>query len=84
MPRSNWVRLFEEIGGKPFTVQHVPAEALQAQQEGSTDPMEQSFAGLMRCYAQGDAIEMSATLETFPLQLTSVREYASSVLQGAS
>ena len=40
------------------------------------------FAGLMRGYAQGDAIEMSATLEAFPLQLTSVREYASSVLQG--
>ena len=44
--------------------------------------MEQSFAGLMRCYAQGDAIEMGATLEAFPLQLTSVREYASSVLHG--
>jgi NADH dehydrogenase len=76
------VRIFEEVGGRPFTVQHIPEGALQAQQEGSTDPMEQSFAGLMRCYAQGDAIEMGATLEAFPLQLISVREYASSVLHG--
>jgi NADH dehydrogenase len=78
------VRLFEEIGGQSFAVQHVPQDALKAQQEGSTDPMEQSFAGLMLCYAQGDAIEMGATLEAFPLQLTSVREYASSVLDGTS
>jgi NADH dehydrogenase len=78
------VQIFEEVGGKPFTVQHVPEEALRAQQEGSTDPMEQSFAGLMRCYAQGSAIDMGATLETFPLQLTSVREYTESVLNGSS
>ena len=42
--------------------------------------MEQSFAGLMRGYARGDATGMDATLEAFPLQLTSVREYAESVL----
>ena len=78
------VRIFEEVGGRPFAVQHVPEDALQAQQEAATDPMEQSFAGLMRCYARGDAIEMGATLEAFPLQLTSVREYAESVLHGSS
>jgi NADH dehydrogenase len=76
------VGIFEEIGGRPFAVQHVPEDALQAQQEAATDPMEQSFAGLMRGYARGDATEMDATLEAFPLQLTSVREYASSVLHG--
>jgi uncharacterized protein YbjT (DUF2867 family) len=76
------VRIFEEVGGKPFTVQHVPEDALRAQQEAAEDPMQQSFSGLMRCYAQGDAIEMGATLEAFPLQLTSVREYAAGVLQG--
>jgi uncharacterized protein YbjT (DUF2867 family) len=78
------VRIFEEVGGRAFAIQHVPEDALQAQQEAATDPMAQSFAGLMRCYAQGDAIEMSATLEAFPLQLTSVHEYASSVLRGTS
>jgi NADH dehydrogenase len=77
------VHIFEEICGRPFEVQHVPAEALQAQQEAAQDPMQQSFSGLMRCYAQGDAIEMGNTLKAFPLQLTSVREYASGVV-GAS
>jgi hypothetical protein len=76
------VRIFEELGGRPFEVQHVPEEALQAQQASSTDAMEQSFAGLMRCYAQGDAIDMRAMLETYPLQLTSVRDYARGVLGG--
>ena len=76
------VRIFEELGGRPFAVQHVPEGALQAQQEAATDPMAQSFAGLMRCYAQGDAIPMSVTLEAFPLRLKSVREYASSVMHG--
>jgi NADH dehydrogenase len=76
------VGIFEEVSGRPFEVTFVPEEALQAQQASSTDPMAQSFAGLMRSYARGDPIDMQATLETFPLQLTSVREYARSVLQG--
>jgi len=70
------VRIYEQATGRSFEVQHVPEEALQAQQEAATDPMEQSFAGLMRGYARGDAINMQATLETFPLQLTSLRDYA--------
>ena len=78
------VRIYEEVGGRPFTVQHVPEDALRAQQEAASDPMEQTFPALMRCIAQGDAIEMGATLQAFPLQLTSVREYAESVLTGSS
>lgn len=74
------VQIFEEIGGKSFEVEHVPAEALEEQQKGATDPMQQSFAALMCCYAQGDAIDMQATLKAFPLQLTSVRDYAKRVL----
>jgi NADH dehydrogenase len=70
------VGIYEEATGRSFEVQHVPEEALQAQQEAATDPLEQTFAAFMRCYARGDAIEMTATLEAFPLQLTSVRDYA--------
>ena len=77
------VDIFEEIGGRPFEVQHVPEEALASQQEAATDGMQQSFAGLMRCYAMGDAIDMEETLAAFDIQLTSVRDYAVSVL-GAS
>ena len=42
--------------------------------------MQQSFAGLMRGYAQGDPIDMGETLKAFPIQLTSVRDYAQRVL----
>lgn len=74
------VHIFEQAGGRPFAVQHVSAEALQAQQEAATDPMAQSFSGLMRCVAQGDPIDMGATLKSFPLRLRTVREYASEAL----
>jgi uncharacterized protein YbjT (DUF2867 family) len=74
------VQIFEELGGRPFAVQHVPVEALEAQQKEATDPMQQSFAGLMRCVAAGDPIDMQDTLQAFPMQLTSVRDYARRVL----
>jgi uncharacterized protein YbjT (DUF2867 family) len=74
------VQIFEEVGGRSFAVQHVPVEALEAQQKEATDPMQQSFAGLMRGYAAGDPIDMGDTLQAFPMQLTSVRDYARRVL----
>jgi NADH dehydrogenase len=74
------VQIFEEVGGRPFEVEHVPEEALAAQQRAATDAMQQSFTGLMRCYAQGDPIDMGETLKAFPIQLTSVRDYAQRVL----
>jgi NADH dehydrogenase len=77
------VRIFEEVGGRSFEVQHVPEEALAAQQKEATDPLQQTFPGLMLCYAQGDAIDIGELLKAFPIQLTSVREYAQRVL-GAS
>jgi NADH dehydrogenase len=74
------VRIFETVGGQPFEVQHVPEEALAEQQKAATDPMEQSFAALTRWYAKGDTVDMAETLKTFPVQLTSVRGYAQSLL----
>jgi uncharacterized protein YbjT (DUF2867 family) len=74
------VRIFEGVGGRPFEVAHVPEEALRAQLAGASDSLQQSFAGLMLCYAAGDPIDMRATLQAFPLQLTSVRDYARRVL----
>ena len=77
------IKIFERAGGRPFEVQYVPAEALEEQQRTSTDGMQQSFAGLMRVYADGDPIDMGETLQTFPVQLTSVQAYAQRLL-GAS
>ena len=74
------VRIFEEVKGKKFAVEHVPEEVLQVQKEAATDPLQESFAGLMLQYASGDAIDMEETLKAFPLQLASVRDYAKQVL----
>jgi uncharacterized protein YbjT (DUF2867 family) len=73
------VRIFEEVGGRPFVIQHVPERDLEAQQ-AAQDSLQQSFAALMHCYAAGDSIDMRATLETFPMQLTPVWDYARRVL----
>lgn len=72
------VHVFEEAGGRPFSVSHVPVEALAAQQQAATDDMGRSFAGLMRCYAAGDPIPMDETARTFGVELTPVRAFAES------
>jgi uncharacterized protein YbjT (DUF2867 family) len=74
------VHIFEEVADASFEVQHVPEEALRAQFDGATDSLQKSFSGLMLDYARGDEIPMRETLERIPVKLTSVREYARSVL----
>jgi len=74
------IQLFKKEGGKIFEVTHVPAEALKAQMESATEPMQKSFAGLMACYALGDPIEMQATLKAFPSKLTSIQDYVKKVM----
>jgi hypothetical protein len=74
------VRIFERVGGRRFTVQHVPVEALRDQLAAARDPMQQSFAGLMCSYANGDRIDMTETIADFPVRLTTVEEYAERVL----
>lgn len=78
------VGVFERAYGRPFQTEHVTAEALLAQQQGATDPMQQSFSGLMRCYAAGDPIDMQATIEDFPFVLTSVDDYAAAGARAAA
>ncbi len=70
------VKIFEQVSGRKFDVQYVPEEALRSQRDAATDPMQQSFAGLMLCVAQGDPIDMKKTLQAFPIELTSVKNYA--------
>ena len=70
------VAVFERLGGRPMAIHRIPAEALLAQQRAAADPMQQSFSGLMRCYAQGDPVDMAAVLRTHPVQPTSVEAYA--------
>ena len=77
------VRIFEELGGREFDVQHVPEAALAEQKEGASDPTQQSFAGLMLYYSRGDVIDMRKTLRQFPVRLTSVRDYGRASMSAA-
>lgn len=70
------VRLYEQILGRALSVTHVPAQVLEAQQATQLDPMQQSFTALMRCYAKGDPIDMSQTLQAWPIAMTSVADHA--------
>jgi NADH dehydrogenase len=77
------VKLFEEAGRRPFEVQLVPEQALEAQQTAATDPLQQSFSALMRTYAGGDPIEMASMLDTFSVHPTPLKEYAKQVTGSA-
>jgi len=74
------VRIFEEESGRRFEVETVPKVKLREQLDSANDSLEKSFAGLMLQYAHGDAIDMRRLLESIPIRLTSVREYARTVL----
>lgn len=77
------VRVFEEEGGRPFELQHVPAEALEAQAAAATAELDRVFASLMLGYTRGDVVPMEETLRRFPVPLTTVREHARRVLAPA-
>lgn len=74
------VKIFEQQSGRKFELEYVPEEALRAQLAGATDPLQQTFAGLMLQCAAGDAIDMRRTRELFRVPLTSVRDYAKRLL----
>jgi NADH dehydrogenase len=74
------IAVFEELTGRKFEIEKVPEEALWAQKQASSDPLQESFAALMLGMAKGDVIDMRETLRTFPVQLCSVRDYARRVI----
>ena len=75
------VKIFEEEGGRAFEVETISETKLREQFDSATDSLEKSFAGLLLQYAHGEAIDMRALLESIPVRLTSVREYARAVLE---
>jgi uncharacterized protein YbjT (DUF2867 family) len=74
------VRTFEDVSGRPFEMQHVPEEALVGAWEGADEPVSKSINAIMVDFARGDVIEMDSTLATFPVEMTTVRQYATNVL----
>jgi uncharacterized protein YbjT (DUF2867 family) len=76
------VSIFEQESGRRFEIETIPETNLREQLDSAKDSFEKSFAGLMLQYAHGDTINMHGLLESIPLRLTSVREYARTVLGG--
>jgi NADH dehydrogenase len=74
------VRTFEDAGGKPIAVQHVPVDALAQKYDAASDSLAKSFAGLMLDYARGDAIPMDDVRRRIPFSMTSVRDFAKATL----
>ena len=70
------VKSFEKVMGRKFKINHVPKEALEQQRQDAVDGMQKSFPTLMLCMANGDPIDMSQVQLNFPLQLTSINDYA--------
>src|SRR5215831_13389897 len=70
------VRIFEQESRQIFELQNVPDEALRAQMAAAPDSLGKAFSGLMIGLNEVGTIDMKETLRTFPIQLTSVREYA--------
>jgi uncharacterized protein YbjT (DUF2867 family) len=70
------VRIFEELSGAPFTVEYVLESVLRAGKKAARRALDEAFAALSLGYAHGAAIDMRATLETMPVRLAGVREYA--------
>jgi uncharacterized protein YbjT (DUF2867 family) len=75
------VKIFEEESGRAFEVETISEAKLTEQFDSVTDSLEKSFAGLLLQYAHGEAIEMRGLLDLIAVRLTSVREYARTVLQ---
>lgn len=75
------VQIFEQLSGRKLVVEHIPEEALEEKRRSAQSPLEESFAALMLEYANGCPMDMTETLSMFPIQLTSVRSYASSILR---
>ncbi len=70
------VNIFETVKGTKFVLQFVPKEAIEAQRDAAQDPLSESFATLMLGLVNGSEIDMKNTLTDFPIQLTSVIDYA--------
>src|SRR5262252_6597635 len=74
------VEIFEQESGRTFELQNVPDEALRAQMAAAPDSLGKTFSGLMIGLNEVGTIDMKETLRNFPIQLTSVREYAKQMI----
>jgi len=72
------VRIFEEEFGKTFAVTEIPEAALEAQWSEALNPMEKTFGALILSLARGKNAGGEPPVDDYPMQMTSVREFARS------
>jgi uncharacterized protein YbjT (DUF2867 family) len=77
------VRIFEEVSERSFEIEFVSREQLSEQLAIGENSWVRSVAGLRRCYADGDIVDMRELTRQFPMTLTSVREHAIRVMGSA-
>jgi uncharacterized protein YbjT (DUF2867 family) len=73
------VRLFETALGRTFAVTHVSADALQAEYDKAAEPVARARAALKIEYARGCPPDGQLSRKRLPLELTSVRDYVSTL-----
>jgi uncharacterized protein YbjT (DUF2867 family) len=78
------IRAFEQAAGRAFQVQEIPEQALEAQYQGATDPMQRTFAALMLGAARGHEVPMDDVLHKFQIKMTTVREFAERSAHGGA
>src|SRR6516165_9864599 len=74
------VGIFEQESGQTFELQNLPDKALREQMAAAPDSLSKTFSGLMIGLNEVGTIDMKETLRNFPIQLTSVREYAKQMI----
>lgn len=74
------VGIFEQATGGSFELDFVSEQTLAHEQTSGENSWLRSVAGLRRCYADGDVVDMRQMRERFPVPMTSVRDYATRVL----
>src|SRR5215469_724578 len=79
----NVVAIFEKLGHRPFTVEHISEPSLLAQFQQATDPMQKAFAAFMLLNARGSVMNMEPVMSEFVIRPINVEQYASDVLANA-
>ena len=75
------VRMAEQLANRSVEIQFVPDDALRAQFDAATDPLQRSLAALMVYCARGDVVDMAQTLRAFGLAgLRTVHDHLRDIL----
>ena len=73
---SEIAEIFENSTGKKLSVTKISEQALRGQFESAEDEVQKTFSALMLTTGAGWEVDMSKTLQEFPVKMSSVRDFA--------